>query len=278
MLKFKEGQTYICEKSFTTNWIEGNEYKTEYDEISDEYFIYDEFDYMFFDFDINKSKLVFKLKEENKMLKFKKGDIVEITEEDRWFGQKYDIGTRWVVVDTTHMCVIIKDDRQHDGEGTIVKFRVKLIEEENKMIKFKEGQTYICTKTTSSWWTEGKEYEVRTNHLDNNLVIQDDEGTYFDETAMNNIRATSFQLKEEPPMEKEQEKRITDLIDSQPHYKNQGIEPIDLMRKNFSKEELAGFLQGNVLKYMLRYKDKNGIEDLKKAKTYLTWLIEEEEK
>lgn len=206
MLKFKEGQTYICEKSFTTNWIEGNEYKTEYDEISDEYVIYDEYDYMFFDFDINESKLVFKLKEENKMLKFKKGDIVEITEEDRWFGQKYDIGTRWVVVDTTHMCVIIKDDRQHDGKGTIVKFRVKLIEE------------------------------------------------------------------------KEQEKRITDLIDNQPHYKNKGIEPIDLMRKNFSKEEFAGFLQGNVLKYMLRYKDKNGIEDLKKAKTYLTWLIEVEEK
>ena len=49
------------------------------------------------------------------------------------------------------------------------------------------------------------------------------------------------------------------------------------MRKNFSKEEFAGFLQGNVLKYMLRYKDKNGVEDLKKAKTYLTWLIEEED-
>lgn len=139
---------------------------------------------------------------------FKKGDIVEITEEDRWCGQKYDIGTRWFVVDTTHRFVIVKDDRQHDGEGTIVKFRVKLIEN--------------------------------------------------------------------PPMEKEQEKRITDLIDNQPHYKNQGIEPIDLMRKNFSKEEFAGFLQGNVLKYMLRYKDKNGVEDLKKAKTYLTWLIDEE--
>lgn len=33
-----------------------------------------------------------------------------------------------------------------------------------------------------------------------------------------------------------------------------------------------------MLKYMLRYKDKNGIEDLKKAKTYLTWLIKEKEK
>lgn len=74
-----------------------------------------------------------------------------------------------------------------------------------------------------------------------------------------------------------EEAPMNDLIDNQSHYKNQGIEPIVLMKNNFSKEEFTGFLQGNVLKYMLRYKDKNGVEDLKKAKTYLTWLIKEEE-
>lgn len=66
----------------------------------------------------------------------------------------------------------------------------------------------------------------------------------------------------------------SDLIDKQDHYTSNGIEPIELMRSNFTKEEYEGFLQGNVLKYMLRYKKKNGLEDLKKAKTYLTWLIE----
>ncbi len=35
-----------------------------------------------------------------------------------------------------------------------------------------------------------------------------------------------------------------------------------------------GFYDGNALKYLLRYKDKNGIEDLKKAKHYLEKLIE----
>ena len=34
-----------------------------------------------------------------------------------------------------------------------------------------------------------------------------------------------------------------------------------------------GFLDGNVLKYLLRYKKKNGLEDLKKAKWYLERLI-----
>lgn len=37
------------------------------------------------------------------------------------------------------------------------------------------------------------------------------------------------------------------------------------------------FLEGNVIKYIVRHKGKNGIEDLKKAKHYLDKLIEVEE-
>lgn len=150
------------------------------------------------------------------------------------------------------------------------------------MLKFKEGQTYICTKSNNSWWTVGKEYEVFFDDMPQVFAIKDNLGTIWYDYELNQTNK-EFILKDEPltenpPMEKEQEKRMTDLIDNQPHYKNQGIEPIDLMRKNFTREEFTGFLQGNVLKYMLRYKDKNGLEDLKKAKTYLTWLIKEEEK
>lgn len=138
------------------------------------------------------------------------------------------------------------------------------------MLKFKEGQTYVCTQTSKPWWTEGTEYTVRINHYDE-LVIYDDKGIGWHDYELDEIddTAKAFKLKEE--------KQMTDLIDNQPHYKNQGVEPIDLMHANFSKEEFSGFLQGNVLKYMLRYKDKNGVEDLKKAKTYLTWLIGVEE-
>lgn len=130
---------------------------------------------------------------------------------------------------------------------------------------FKEGQTYICTEAYETGWTVGREYVVSL--YDNSVpYLTDDNGGKWTAKHLTN-RCNQFKLKEEPPME--------DLIDNQPHYKNQGIEPIVLMRKNFSKEEFTGFLQGNVLKYMLRYKDKNGLEDLKKAKTYLTWLIDE---
>jgi len=39
-----------------------------------------------------------------------------------------------------------------------------------------------------------------------------------------------------------------------------------------------GFCDGNVLKYVLRYKKKNGLEDLRKAQWYLNRLIENEER
>lgn len=39
-----------------------------------------------------------------------------------------------------------------------------------------------------------------------------------------------------------------------------------------------GFLEGNVLKYLLRHKKKNGVTDLKKAKWYLERLISQLEK
>lgn len=67
------------------------------------------------------------------------------------------------------------------------------------------------------------------------------------------------------------------LIDKQEHYTANGIQPIDLMRQNFTPEAFQGFLEGNIIKYVLRHRRKNGVEDLRKAMTYLTWLIEEEE-
>lgn len=36
------------------------------------------------------------------------------------------------------------------------------------------------------------------------------------------------------------------------------------------------FMQGNIIKYIVRYKNKNGLEDLLKARQYLDRLIEEE--
>ena len=55
------------------------------------------------------------------------------------------------------------------------------------------------------------------------------------------------------------------------HYKTQVIQPWDFIASNG-----IGFLAGNVVKYVARYKAKNGMEDLKKARHYLDKLIETE--
>lgn len=55
------------------------------------------------------------------------------------------------------------------------------------------------------------------------------------------------------------------------HYAIMKIQPIEFILAN----EL-GFCEGNVIKYLCRYKRKNGLEDLKKARQYLDFLIERE--
>jgi len=62
------------------------------------------------------------------------------------------------------------------------------------------------------------------------------------------------------------------------HYKAKAIQPWQYMEANFTKEEFIGFLKGNAHKYLDRSKDKNGIEDLKKAIHYIEKLIQVESK
>ena len=53
------------------------------------------------------------------------------------------------------------------------------------------------------------------------------------------------------------------------HYKSKAIQPWDYIVGND-----LGYLEGNIVKYVSRWKDKGGIDDLKKARHYLDKLIE----
>lgn len=46
------------------------------------------------------------------------------------------------------------------------------------------------------------------------------------------------------------------------------------MQAWMTREEFEGFLRGNVIKYIARYKDKDGLKDVYKAKHYLERLVE----
>lgn len=58
------------------------------------------------------------------------------------------------------------------------------------------------------------------------------------------------------------------------HYKlSDGSDSMDALAKILGPEEFKGFLRGNALKYLIRYAQKGGIEDLKKARDYINRLI-----
>ena len=57
------------------------------------------------------------------------------------------------------------------------------------------------------------------------------------------------------------------------HYKTQAIQPWDYIVKNN-----IGYLEGNIIKYISRWRNKNGVQDLRKARHYLDKLIEVETK
>jgi hypothetical protein len=65
---------------------------------------------------------------------------------------------------------------------------------------------------------------------------------------------------------------MTNALDKQvagDHYKNLTIQPVEFIHANG-----IGFFEGNVIKYVSRWRQKNGIADLEKAKHYIELLIE----
>ena len=53
------------------------------------------------------------------------------------------------------------------------------------------------------------------------------------------------------------------------HYKGFVIQPVEFIYKNN-----IPFVEGNIIKYVCRHREKNGIQDLQKARQYLDMLIE----
>ena len=57
------------------------------------------------------------------------------------------------------------------------------------------------------------------------------------------------------------------------HYKDMNIQPLEFIMANN-----LPYCEANIIKYICRYKSKNGIQDLNKARHYLDILIEHEQR
>ena len=65
-----------------------------------------------------------------------------------------------------------------------------------------------------------------------------------------------------------------DPVNNPAHYNHKGVEAIAAIEASMTDEEFQGYLKGNCMKYLWRYKYKGKpVEDLKKAQWYLEKLI-----
>jgi len=53
------------------------------------------------------------------------------------------------------------------------------------------------------------------------------------------------------------------------HYKDMPIQPVEYIHSNG-----IGYIEGNIIKYVSRWRKKSGVDDLKKARHYIDLLIE----
>lgn len=66
---------------------------------------------------------------------------------------------------------------------------------------------------------------------------------------------------------------MNDVVNKPAHYNNGPVECIEAIESMLTSEEYIGYLRGNSLKYRWRFRYKNGIEDLRKARWYEERLI-----
>jgi len=79
------------------------------------------------------------------------------------------------------------------------------------------------------------------------------------------------------PDEKKYKAELISAVNSPQHYTQGSMETIDMIKESLTEEEFSGYLKGNILKYVCRYKHKGmPLKDLMKSEWYLEKLIKEQ--
>lgn len=75
-----------------------------------------------------------------------------------------------------------------------------------------------------------------------------------------------------------EDKNKYDMVNQPKHYMfnidGHEVQAVDILKGTLTPEEFRGWLKGSYLTYLLRADRKNGLEDLKKANTFLNWQIQ----
>lgn len=87
------------------------------------------------------------------------------------------------------------------------------------------------------------------------------------------LKHIEYMRKKAKEMEEKTKEQKDDMVNHPPHYNKAGIETIQAI-KAMTDKGFEYYLQGNIMKYLWRYRYKNGVEDLYKAQWYLNELID----
>lgn len=88
-----------------------------------------------------------------------------------------------------------------------------------------------------------------------------------------------YQLFDQEQLTLDNENDVEELENTTRYKTTSGKQLFDVLEDDLlTYEELRGFYKANIYKYTHRYKQKNGVEDLKKVKVYVDQLIKLEEK
>lgn len=90
----------------------------------------------------------------------------------------------------------------------------------------------------------------------------------FDDWSVGELES-AMTLIESPNPNADLDESTNDPVNHPNHYCQGGIECIDAMEAAFNKQTVADFCICNAFKYIFRCKNKNGLEDVKKARWYL---------
>lgn len=101
--------------------------------------------------------------------------------------------------------------------------------------------------------------------------------TIYTERCVGQTDAPKFECAEcgatGPASTLESNKDLQDAVNHPSHYAGK-IECIDYIRDKLTIAGFTDYCIGNVMKYVSRWRKKDGIQDLKKAAVYLNWAIE----
>ena len=125
--------------------------------------------------------------------------------------------------------------------------------------------------------------ELRKKYDKETDVFTDEAGCVFDEMSDDMLNKCYNWYKELDPASCENaedsccdKESNVDMVNHPSHYTQGGIECIDALKAaTVSKTGIEAVCTANAIKYLWRYEEKNGIEDVKKARWYIDRLIKE---